>query len=276
MVKLYKDLGKTAKKLLNDDYIYGDKKVQLKTKTSNGMTYTTTAKQSGGDGSLAGELSCKYAVNGSTMTTKFFTSGKLTQEVELQKTGVKGLKLTLLGGLGPSQSLLTTAEYVHPHLSLVSAANLLGKQSVNAALTMGVHGVTAGVAGEFDLESKEIKNVDGAVNYSHGKEHEATAMLLKKGAQAKFAYSHIVTSDFSVAAEFLYDIKNDGKLLTMGSKYEVDPETTLKMKIDSAGAFSVSYIQEIRKQTTLTLCSRFDVRNLDKASHKFGLSLVVE
>lgn len=250
--------------------------MQLKTKTSNGMTYTTTAKQSGGDGSLAGELSCKYAVNGSTMTTKFFTSGKLTQEVELQKTGVKGLKLTLLGGLGPSQSLLTTAEYVHPHLSLVSAANLLGKQSVNAALTMGVHGVTAGVAGEFDLESKEIKNVDGAVNYSHGKEHEATAMLLKKGAQAKFAYSHIVTSDFSVAAEFLYDIKNDGKLLTMGSKYEVDPETTLKMKIDSAGAFSVSYIQEIRKQTTLTLCSRFDVRNLDKASHKFGLSLVVE
>lgn len=262
--------------LLNDDYIYGDKKVQIKTKTTNGMTYTTTAKQSGKDGSLAGDLSCKYNVLGSTTTTEVFTSGKLTHKMELEKTGVKGLKFTVLGGLGPKQTLVATSEYVHPHLSVVTGVNCLGSQAVNSAITLGVHGFTAGVQGELDVESKQLKNVDGVLNYSNGKEHEATCFLLDKASKAKFAYSHLVSSDFSVAADFLYDVTADTKVLTMGSKYEVDPETTLKMKIDSAGAVSVSYIQEIRKNTTLTLCSRFDVRHLDKASHKFGLALVME
>lgn len=265
-----------SSELLNDDYIYGDKKIQLKTKTSNGMTYTTTSKLSGDNQSIAGDLSCKYSMNGTTLTTKVFTSGKMTQEMELEKTGVKGLKLTVLGGLGSKQSLLTTAEFVHPHVSMVTAANLLGSQNISTAMTVGVHGVTAGVAGQFDVETKTTTNVDGVLNYSNGKEYEATIMLLNKGKVGKFAYSHIVRSDFSVAAEFLYDRNADTKTLTMGSKYEVDPETTLKMKIDSLGAFSVSYIQEIRKNTKLTLCSRFDVLNLDKASHKFGLSLVIE
>lgn len=252
--------------------------MQLKTRTTNGMTYTTAASQSGKNESLSGDLSCTYLLNGSAMTTKLFTSGRLTHEVELEKTGIDGLRLNMVGGLGPQQSLLATAEYVHPHLSVESTANLLGSQSVHTAATVGLQSVTAGVAGEFDLETKQFKNVNGVLNYSHGKEHEATAMLLNKGKVAKFAYSHIVKSDFSVAAEFLYDMNGEtgSKLLTMGSKYEVDPDTTLKMKIDSAGSFWVSYIQEIRKNTTLTLCSQFDVRNMEKASHKFGLGLVIE
>lgn len=265
-----------AAELLNDDYIYGDKKVQLKTKTSNGMTYTTTGKQGSKDGSLSGDLSCKYSLSGASMTTKLFTSGSLTQEVVLEKTGVQGLKLTLLGGLGPKQLVVGTGEYVHPHVSVVSAVNALGNPSVHSSMTVGVHGCTGGVQGEYDIEAKELKKVDAIFNYCNGNEHEATITLIDRGSKAKFAYSHVVSRDFSVAAEFVYDKGADAKVLTMGTKYEVDADTTLKTKIDSAGAFSMSYIQEIRKNTTLTLCSKFDVRNLDRASHKFGLALVVE
>ena len=264
--------------LLNDDYIYGDKKVEIKTKTTNGITYTTKAKQSQdvkNDG-LSGDLSCKYNVSGTTMTTEIFTSGRLSHKVELDKTGVKGLKFTALGGLGQKQSLLATTEYVHPHMSVVTAVNCLGSQSISTAAAVGLHGVTAGVKGDFNIEDKQLKNVDGVLNYSNGKEHEATCYLLNNRSMAKFAYSHLVSDDFSVAAEFEYNISADTKKLTMGTKYEVDPETTVKMKIDSAGAVSLSYIQEIRKSTTLTLCSQFDARHLDKPSHKFGLALVME
>lgn len=240
------------------------------------MTYTTTGKLSGKDESLEGDLSCKYTFSGASMTTKLFTSGKLTQEMVLENTGVKGLKLTVLGGLAPKHSVVATAEYIHPHVSLVAAANVMGTPAVNSSMTFGLHGVTAGVQGQFDLESKELKSVDGVINYCSGKEHEATGMVMDKGNKLKFAFSHIVSQDWSVAAEFLVDRTADTKLLTMGTKYEVDADTTLKTKMDSAGAFSVSYIQEIRRNTTLTLCSRFDVRNLEKPSHKFGLALVIE
>lgn len=265
--------------LLNDDYIYGDKKVQLKTKTANGMTYTTTGLLKEKDESLAGDLSCKYSVSGATMTTKLFTSGKMTHEMVLEKIGVKGLKVTVLGGLGSEKSassLVGTVEYVRPALSCVASGSALGSPTLDTAISVGGHGLTVGVEGSAYVESKELKAVNGVLNYTDGKEHEATFSLLEKASKAKFAYSHIVSSDFSVAGEFVYDKSKDTKELCMGTKYEVDRDTTLKTKINSAGAFSLAYIQEIRKNTTLTLCSKFDVRNLDQGSHKFGLALVIE
>ncbi|CAN8065408.1 unnamed protein product [Agarophyton chilense] len=298
MVKLYKDLGKTAKKLLNDDFIYGEKKVQLKTKTASGMTYTTTGKLSSStqlvtvppqkEGeeepkkmeqqvqTLAGDLSCKYKLSGATMTTKLFTSGMLSQEVELENTGVEGLKLNVLGKLGPKNTLLASAEFMHPHLSLVATADALGKRSVTSSMTVGMHGVTAGVQGTLDIDTKAMSGMGAIVNYASGKEHEATVMLTDRGKKAKFSYSHIRNSDFSVAAEFEYDRTEDTKELAMGTRYEVDRDTTLKTKITSVGSFSVSYIQEIRKNTTLTICSHFNVIGDKKPNHRFGLALVIE
>ncbi|PXF48510.1 Voltage-dependent anion-selective channel [Gracilariopsis chorda] len=293
MVKLYKDLGKTAKKLLNDDFICGEKKIQLKTKTDSGMTYTTTGKLLSKVETIApkddkdtpkeqlietlcGDLSCKYKLSGATMTTKLFTSGMLTQEVELENTGVKGLKLNVLGLLGEKQSLLATAEYIHPHVSFVAKADALAKAAVTSSMTVGMHGITAGVQGTLDIESKNVNKVDAILNYSSGKEHEATVMLMDKGKKAKFAYSHVRNSDFSVAAEFEYNRDKDSKELAMGTKYEVDRDTTLKTKITSGGSFSVSYIQDIRANTTLTICSNFNVIGDKKPSHRFGLALVIE
>lgn len=240
------------------------------------MTYTTTGVQSGKTDALAGDLSCKYNVSGATFTTKLFTSGKLTQEVVLEKAGVKGLKLTLLGGIGPKQTLTAIGEYVHPHVSAVAAFNCLGSPAVLASTTVGSKAFTMGAQGEIDIDSKELKKVDAVFNYSSDKEHEATCMIQDKGQKAKFSYSHIVSKTFSVAADIAYEKASEKVVLTMGSKHEIDDDTTLKTKIDTAGSISLSYIQEIRKNTTLTLCSKFDVLNLDAPSHKFGLSLVIE
>ena len=250
--------------------------MQLKTKTDSGMTFTTTGVQSAKCEELAGDLSCKYTMAGATWTTKIFTSGRMTHEATLENTGVKGLKLTMFGGLGAKNIIIGSAEYVHPHLAYTAAVNALGSPAVQSSLAVGGNGMTVGVEGEYDIEKKELKKLDGVLNYSDGKDQEATISISGKGTKAKFAYSHLVSRDFSVAAEFEYDKPIEHKLLTMGTKYEVDRDTTLKTKIDSAGAFSVSYIQEIRSGTTLTLCSRFDVRNMGKTSQVFGLSLVIE
>lgn len=241
------------------------------------MTFTSSGVLSGASNTISGYLSGKYNVSGASMTTKVFTSGKLTHETVLENTGVKGLKLTVLGGIGPDKSdLVATGEYVHPHLSAVVAANCLGKPSAHPTLTIGMRGVTAGVKADFDVESKEVSNVEGALNYTTSKEYEATVVVSNQASKANFTYSHIVKPDFSVAAEFTYDKEKDSKVLTMASKYDVDAETTVKSKIDSAGAISLSYIQEVRKNTTLTLCTKFDVRNTDKPSQQFGLALAIE
>lgn len=250
--------------------------VELKTTTLNGMTYTTSGTLSGKSSDLSGVLSCKYTLSGAAMTTKLTTQGALTHQMVVENTGVKGLSLTLLGGAGPKQTIVATGEYVHPHMTAVVMANLLGNPSVISSFSVGMHGLTAGLETNFNPEKREFENVNGTLNYSSGKEHEATLQLLDKGKNAKFTYSHVITPDFSVAAEFDYGINDEKKVLTMGTKYLVDSETTLKTKLDSAGSVWLSYAQEIRKNTTLTLCTKFDARNLDKPTQQLGLSLAIE
>lgn len=252
------------------------KTVELKTKTLNGVTYDTVGVLGDNASELTGALSCKYLVSGASMKTMLTTNGALSHETTLENTGVDGLKVTVLGGVGPKQTLVVTGEYCHPHFSALVAANCIGKPSVTTSIAVGMHGLTAGLQTTFDVEKKEMGKINGLVNYSNGKEHEATLQLLDKAKKAKFCYSHIVKPDFSVAAEFDYDTSDESKVLTMGTKYSIDPETTLKSKLDSTGSVWLSYSQEIRKSTTLTLCTKFDARNMDKPSQQFGLTLAIE
>jgi Eukaryotic porin len=263
-------------RLLNDDYIF-DKKVQVKTKTQNGMTYTSTAIQSAKDDSLAGDLELKFSpAPGAAVTSKLFTSGKMSHEAVFDRLGVEGLKLTLLGGVSSKSNVgVSTLEYQHKSATCTAAVDAIANVAYVTG-TAGTAALTVGVDGQYDTAAKELRECNVALNYSDGKESETTVTTLNKGESAKLAYSHAIRPDFSVASEFFYDRRADAKLVTIGAKYDVDQDTTLKAKITSDGLVSASYIQEIRANTTLVLCQKFDVRNPDKASHKFGLSLVIE
>lgn len=264
-------------RLLNDDYIF-DKKVQVKTKTKNGMTYTSTAVQSSKDDSLAGDLQLKFSPHpGASVTSKLFTSGRMTHETVLDRLGVAGVKLTLLAGASAKNNLaVSTLEYKHESVAITTAIDAISGPVAHTTATVGTSAYTAGVEAEYDTADKELKKCNFALNYADSSESEATVTVLNKGETAKLAYSHAIRPDFSVAAEYLFDKKADARRLTAGAKYEVDRDTTLKAKIFSDGQVSASYIQEIRPKTTLILSQKFDVSNPDKSSHKFGLSLIIE
>jgi voltage-dependent anion channel protein 2 len=242
------------------------------------MTYTTTGIQAAKDDSLAGDLALKFApVSGALVTSKFFTSGKMTHEAVLDALGVPGLKLTVLAGAGgPNQVAVGTVEYVHKSIATTASVDALHGPTAHASLTAGYGAFTGGVEAEYDTASNAFNKCNLSSSYTDGNESEATLTVLNKGETAKLAYSHLVRNDFSVAGEFLYDRKADAKLLTLGVKYDVDRQTSLKAKINSAGLVSASYLQEIRPSTTLILCQKLDVSNPDKSTHKFGLSLVME
>lgn len=270
--------------ILGDDYLGNEKSIELKTKTMNGVTYTSSGVLNGETNVIDGGLSCKYKVSGASMTSKLTTAGQLTHESVLDNTGVKGLKLTILGGVGCTQIVTATGEYVHPHVSSIIKADFLNKPSITSSLTLGLNGVNIGGQGKYDVDSKEIRNINGILNYSNN-EHEASIQILDKGKSSSVSYSHIISNDFSVAAEFMYGAGSNGgsedtttttKLLTMGTKYDVDDETCIKAKFNSAGSMWLCYVQEIRKNTKLTLSTMFDVRKMEKPSHTFGLALAIE
>lgn len=265
--------------ILSDDYDTDEKSVELKTKTENGVTYTTKGVLSGKDNAMNGSLSVKYLVSGMSMTSKLTTGGVFSQEAVLEKTGVKGLKVTALGALGPKQSFELTGEYVIPHVAAVLKANCIGQASLSPSMTLGLHGVTVGAQAKMDIATKKFSGVNAVLNYcSKANDHEATLHVMGLNTAdktAKFTFSRVISPDYSVAAEFDYS-GGDEKLMTVGTKYAVDSETCLKAKVNTKGMLWCSYAQQIRKNTTLTLCSEMNLKKLDQPTQKFGIALAIE
>jgi hypothetical protein len=56
----YGDLGKAAKDLMNKGYNYGSAKLELKTKTANGLAFTSGGSTNLASGKISGSLETKW------------------------------------------------------------------------------------------------------------------------------------------------------------------------------------------------------------------------
>lgn len=260
---------------MNDDYVF-DQKVEIKTKTRNGMTFTSKAVKSADD-STAGDLSLKFApFPGAVVTSKFFTNGKKTTETVVDRLGVDGLKLTVLAGQSSkSNMMVSTLEYQHKSATFTAAADGVGSVA-HVTGTVGSDSLTAGFSGEYDYGAKDLKKVDCGLHYCVDKDSEFSIVSAKKGAAAKISCATKARGGWYLAGELMYEKASNSAVATMGGKHVLDRDTTLKARLTSEGVLSASYIQNIRANTTLTLSQQVNVSNADKVAPKFGLALVIE
>ncbi|GJD08476.1 Outer plastidial membrane protein porin [Galdieria sulphuraria] len=253
MVQIFPDLGKTAKKLLEDDYCF-DNKVTLKSATSNGVIYTSEGVQDAVSGSVSGELQGEYKQKGYNVTTKLNTSGTFFSEVALEEVGVKGLRVVLNTTVGKSPAGSIGLEYLHSALAATSYLNYASNPVINGSLVIGHGGFSIGSEAVFDT-----------VNNS-----------LSKGQMGKCTYSHQVSSNFAVAADLRLSRSGDYRLFSMGTKYVLDDSTTLKAKVDSTGSLAAVYMHMIRPKTWVSVSSQVNLNSLEKGGHKVGFALAVE
>uniref|UniRef100_A0A7S1XDW5 Uncharacterized protein n=1 Tax=Compsopogon caeruleus TaxID=31354 RepID=A0A7S1XDW5_9RHOD len=276
MVKFYSDQGKTAKKLLSDDFV-ADHKVSVKTKTASGVTFEVSEVQSCKTGDLAGEVSVKYLVFGHALTTKFGTGGVASTEATVEKPGkIDGLKVILNGSMSESSKAATAkAEYVKDRVAFTLFSDLMTKK-FTSSVTVGHEGITLGGEASYDVASKEVKDYSGAISYTDGKEAEVSFSLLDKLQTAKVTYSHAVRPDLSFGAEFILKRGDSSKVLTIGTQYAVDKLTTLKGKINSSGLLSLAYIQRFPSNMTMKLSSTTNVNSLESSAPRIGVHLAYE
>lgn len=277
MMKMYADLGKTARKLLNDDYV-SDTKVKVVSKSAAGTTFTVDSGSSAKSGAIAGELAIKGSIKGqAAVNTKLNTAGKVSSELTLDKLGVAGLKLVLTGVTGPGISPAASAkvEYTHKHFALTSLFDVLGGPTITSSFATGHAGLCAGVEAQFKATDNSLSKIDAAISFADSKTSEVTVALLDKASIVKTSYSHSVNPNMSVAGEVLYNLKDSSKLLTMGVHYVLDAEAVFKTKINTDGNMASSYIAKVKPATTLTLSSALNVKELDKGQ-KLGISIAYE
>ena len=262
--------------LLNDDYI-ADRKLQVKTTTASGVTYTATGVQSAKNESIDGDLTIKAKVSGNSVTTKLFTSGKATAETTLDRLGVDGLALKLKAALAhDAVSGLATAEFINKNMSLTVQSSLTASPVVDASAVIAHAGWRLGATTSFATEAKGLTGANVTLAYADGGESEVTATLLNQATAAVVSYSHSVRPGFAVAAQFAYDQPSKECIVTAGTKTALPGGGWAKIKLDSLGSMSLAFIHEVRPGTTMVLSSRVGLKDGPKGPPKLGLSLVVE
>jgi len=91
-------------------------------------------------------------------------------------------------------------------------------------------------------------------------------------------YFHKVNSDLSVGADATFDVSNSDvrPKFTFGVQYSLNPDSTVKTKLDNQGQLALSYTQKFNKNAKLTVSGGFDTNNFsgkDSANYGFSLAL---
>ncbi|KAI0567340.1 Eukaryotic porin [Gracilaria domingensis] len=277
-MKQYSDIGKIAKKLLTDDYIYANK-LKLTSKTPDGVSYTITGVQSSKSDDVAAEISAKCKIKGATFTAKAFTGGRLpTLEAKYESCDAQGRKATLTT-LAGKQLRVGTAEFLGGPVGVKLVADAITQDmyaSLAVALTSDKYDgfIIAGAEGEYNVSKRQFGKSNYAVSLFDGKESEVSLHVADNMQTTMLSYSHHVRHGFSAAAQISHSFNADSTRIAMGAAYRLDGATTIKGKLDMDGCVALTYLQDIRPNAKLIMSSKFDPTKLDNA--KVGVSLAIE
>jgi len=278
----FKDIGKACSDLLTKDFGVGKNTVEVKTKTSNGVTFTPKATKS--DSGIAGSLAAKYGfAGGMTAEATLNTSGVLSSSLET--TGLaKGLVVTLdCESASKGSALLAsgkaTADYKTDMFTCKASYDYY-KGAASAALSGVFAGLVGGGSADYSVTKSALSSYAFAGQYAMG-DFTVAAKLSENvsksdGQVYECSYTQKVSPAMQVGTSLTKAAKKDSVGLAFGCIYKMDKETTVKGKVDANGIVSCSYKQVISPITTMTLAATVDTGKLTESSkHKVGFALNV-
>jgi len=270
----FNDLGKKAKDLFTEDYIFGEQKLTLKSKANNGVNFKVEGKKT--DKGVSGFIETKFAhSSGVTLKEKWSTSNEITAELSLENRP-KGSKYILEPVFSPNtgpKSLTFKAEY--------SLDSFSGDASVNEKQ------VTVGGVFQYN------KYVAGAkVDYDYAKGSVAATRLGAGFIDNDLTVSSLVTRTNVVDIEGAVHLAHSPTLETgvkfswrkdtadtgfeIGAKSTLDSGSWLKAKVDKNLNVGLSYCQTLRPGVSLILSSKINAGQLNSDSHQVGFGLTFD
>ncbi|XP_019770281.1 voltage-dependent anion-selective channel isoform X4 [Dendroctonus ponderosae] len=303
----YSDLGKKAQDVFNKGYHFGLVKLDIKTKSASGVEFATGGSSNQESGKVAGSLETKYKVKdyGLTFTEKWTTDNTLSTEMAVQDQLVPGLKLSSALNFAPQTGQKTgnvKAAYVNKQVAINADSDFRADGPiVSASAVVGYQGWLAGYLAGYDVNNKKLtksnfalgftsgdftlhSNVDWIGNDADDQSGEAHyGGSIYQAVNAKLEYG-IMVDWFNGGGES-DDKENSGDgdnggsktLFGVGAQYQLDPDASLRFKVNSNRQIGLGYQQRLREGVTIWLSALIDGKNLDQAGdHKLGFALELE
>jgi len=271
----YSDLGKSAKDLLNKGYNYGSAKLELKTKTANGLAVTAGGSSNLASGKISGNLETKWACKeqGLTVTKKWNTENVLSSEISLEDKLASGVKLTLDSTLAAQTGAKTgvvKAAIKKDYINVGLDANLAKAPVVNGSAVVGYQGFLAGYQMAFDVGSSKLTKSNFALGYGAG---NLTAHACVNNGSEFAGSLHQKHSDNLQTAVNVSYASGAAPAFAIAAKMNVDKDLSLQAKVNNSSQLGIAYSQVVKPGVTLSLSSMTDLKNFTAGGHQVGIGL---
>ncbi|KAF5287496.1 hypothetical protein FQA39_LY04124 [Lamprigera yunnana] len=276
----YSDLGKNAKDVFSKGYHFGLIKVDCKTKTGSGVEFNTGGISNQESGKVFGSLETKYKVKeyGMTFSEKWNTDNTLATEITVQDQLMSGLKLgadcTFAPQTGNKTGRVKTAfQNENVNLNLDMDLDMAGP-IISGSGVIGYQGWLAGYQAAFDTQRTELTKNNFALGFSTGDfilhtnvddGHDFGGSIYQK-----------ISPQLETGIQLSWSAGSNDTKFGIGAKYNLDPDASIRAKVNNASQVGLGYQQRLRDGVTITLSTLIDGKNFNNGGHKIGLALELE
>uniref|UniRef100_A0ABI8AQB6 Non-selective voltage-gated ion channel VDAC1 n=1 Tax=Felis catus TaxID=9685 RepID=A0ABI8AQB6_FELCA len=224
----YADLGKCARDVFTKGYGFGLIKLDLKTKSENGLEFTSSGSANTKTTKVTGSLETKYR------WTEYGT------EITVEDQLARGLKLTFdssfspnRGGGGNAKIKIKTG-YKREHINLGRDVDFdIAGPSIRGALVLGYEGWLAGYQMNFETAKSRVTQSNFAVGYKTDEFQLHTNV--SDGTEFGGSIYQKVNKKLETAVNLAWTAGNSNTRFGIAAKYQIDPDA----------CFSHSYLQNL-------------------------------
>lgn len=271
------DLGKGAKDLIGKEYHHPLTKIELNSKTSEGVALKASIDKNNTSNEIKGNFEAKfaYAPLKATITEKFNTSNVIAQVIQFAD---KGKKIEIDTSYAMEKGVFNgriTTEAIQNNYHAHGVVDLQS-QSLVGSTVFQYENLYFGAQTCFDYSKGGLKGHLAALGYSA---KDTTFHALTDFSDTLTAsVHHIVSKNLQAALNVNVAKGKDGAVANkfgLGIHHKLDNNAFLKAKIDNNAVIGLSFTQAISKSVKFGLSMMLDSKNMNADTSKIGLNLVL-
>ncbi|XP_015679656.1 voltage-dependent anion-selective channel protein 1 [Protobothrops mucrosquamatus] len=276
----YADLGKAARDIFTKGYGFGLIKLDLKTKSENGLEFTSSGSANTETSKVTGSLETKYRWKeyGLTFTEKWNTDNTLGTEITLEDQLTHGLKLTFDSSFSPNtgkKNAKIKSGYKREHINVGCDMDFdIAGPSVRGAFVFGYEGWLAGYQMTFETAKTRITQSNFAVGYKTDEFQLHTNV--NDGTEFGGSIYQKVNDKLETAVNLAWTAGNSNTRFGIAAKYQIDSDASFSAKVNNSSLIGLGYTQILKPGIKLTLSALLDGKNINAGGHKLGLGLEFE
>ncbi|MGH0117899.1 UNVERIFIED_CONTAM: hypothetical protein FKN15_074366 [Acipenser sinensis] len=241
----YIDLGKSARDVFTKGYGFGLIKLDLKTKSENGLEFTSSGSANTETSKVAGSLETKYkwAEHGLAFTEKWNTDNTLGTEITIEDQLAKGLKLTFDSSFSPNtgkKSGKIKTGYKREHINVGCDVDFdIAGPSVRGAAVFGYEGWLAGYQMTFEAGKSRVTQSNFAVGYKTDEFQLHTNV--NDGTEFGGSIYQKVNDNLETAVNLAWTAGNSNTRFGIAAKYQIDADASFSVdNIDKEKPLNIS------------------------------------